>query len=374
MLRGHSPQPLRAGRGAGRGPELRHDAPRTPVRRVHVRSPVLLHGRDLDLGAIDQWVRGSRLHRGVPSLHPVRGRQETPAARPVGPARAAGTSPGRDSRVHPAVLPQARRHLGCGPPGACADVAARLGQSSATWSIRRHSSRASSRRPLTFPSSARRRSRRDPVEAVIVIAAGYSDEVARIIRSTFSPDLERRHLGRVGAGARLTDASRRTHRRHRVGHRRSPQGLPDEVFRLVTSLTPMTNVDLLIQNDRRETLPTWRDDELYQGWHLPGGIVRYKERMADRWRRWRASKPARRSGSGAGPVAVNEVITSTGRSAATSSRSCSPATWPAAPDESRRQTGPAEARRVGVARRCPPQISSQHEMYRSLIEQKLQDA
>ena len=39
--------------------------------------------------------------------------------------------------------------------------------------------------PIVAPSALET----DPVEAVIVIAAGYSDEVARIIRSTFSADL-----------------------------------------------------------------------------------------------------------------------------------------------------------------------------------------
>lgn len=39
--------------------------------------------------------------------------------------------------------------------------------------------------PIVAPSALET----DPVEAVIVIAAGYSDEVARIIRSTYRPDL-----------------------------------------------------------------------------------------------------------------------------------------------------------------------------------------
>jgi colanic acid biosynthesis protein WcaH len=60
-------------------------------------------------------------------------------------------------------------------------------------------------------------------------------------------------------------------------------GLPDKVFRLISQLTPLVNVDLLIQDDRRGTLLTWRDDELFgSGWHVPGSIVRYKERLADR--------------------------------------------------------------------------------------------
>jgi colanic acid biosynthesis protein WcaH len=62
-------------------------------------------------------------------------------------------------------------------------------------------------------------------------------------------------------------------------------GLPDDVFRLVSALTPLANVDLLIQDDRSRTLLTWRDDELFgTGWHVPGGIIRYKETMAGRIR------------------------------------------------------------------------------------------
>jgi ADP-ribose pyrophosphatase YjhB (NUDIX family) len=60
------------------------------------------------------------------------------------------------------------------------------------------------------------------------------------------------------------------------------QGLPRPVFDLISRITAVVNVDLLIRNDRREILLTWRDDELYLGWHVPGGVVRYKERMETR--------------------------------------------------------------------------------------------
>jgi len=61
------------------------------------------------------------------------------------------------------------------------------------------------------------------------------------------------------------------------------RGLPEPVFRLVSRLTPLINVDLLIQDDRSRTLLTWRDDEFFgAGWHIPGGIIRYKETAAQR--------------------------------------------------------------------------------------------
>ena len=58
----------------------------------------------------------------------------------------------------------------------------------------------------------------------------------------------------------------------------SKLGLPDEIFYLISRLTPMINVDLLIVNERNEKLLTWREDQFYgPGWHIPGGIIRFKE-------------------------------------------------------------------------------------------------
>jgi len=62
-------------------------------------------------------------------------------------------------------------------------------------------------------------------------------------------------------------------------------GIPEEVFLLLTRLTPMVNVDLLIRDDRERTLLTWREDIYHgSGWHIPGGVIRYKETAADRIR------------------------------------------------------------------------------------------
>lgn len=55
-------------------------------------------------------------------------------------------------------------------------------------------------------------------------------------------------------------------------------GLPEEVFLLVSSLTPLINVDLLIKDEAGRSLLTWRHDKFYgPGWHIPGGIIRFKE-------------------------------------------------------------------------------------------------
>ena len=61
------------------------------------------------------------------------------------------------------------------------------------------------------------------------------------------------------------------------------QGLPEEIFEFVSSITPMVNVDLLIFDKEKGVLLSWRDDEYCgRGWHIPGGIVRYKESMSHR--------------------------------------------------------------------------------------------
>ena len=63
----------------------------------------------------------------------------------------------------------------------------------------------------------------------------------------------------------------------------SREGLPKEVFLFISKLTPIVNVDLLIQDERKRTLLTWRDDGFYApGWHIPGGIIRFKESTATR--------------------------------------------------------------------------------------------
>lgn len=63
------------------------------------------------------------------------------------------------------------------------------------------------------------------------------------------------------------------------------RGLPTDVFKLVSCLTPLVNVDLLIYSQTRGVLLTWRDDELYgPGWHIPGGIIRFGEKIEERIR------------------------------------------------------------------------------------------
>ncbi len=60
-------------------------------------------------------------------------------------------------------------------------------------------------------------------------------------------------------------------------------GLPEELFLFLSRINPLVNVDLLIQDKRKRTLLTWREDSHYgPGWHIPGGIIRYKESAENR--------------------------------------------------------------------------------------------
>jgi colanic acid biosynthesis protein WcaH len=62
-------------------------------------------------------------------------------------------------------------------------------------------------------------------------------------------------------------------------------GLPPDVFLFVSRIAPLINVDLLIQDPDGRTLLTWRDDQFYgPGWHVPGGIIRYRESTVERIR------------------------------------------------------------------------------------------
>lgn len=61
-------------------------------------------------------------------------------------------------------------------------------------------------------------------------------------------------------------------------------GIGKGLFETISSLTPAISVELIIKNvDQKYNLLTWRDDGLYgPGWHVPGGVVRFKERLNSR--------------------------------------------------------------------------------------------
>lgn len=87
------------------------------------------------------------------------------------------------------------------------------------------------------------------------------------------------------------------------------KGLPEEIFLFISRITPLINVDLLIKNKNKQTLLTWRDDGYSPaGWHVPGGIVRYKETMEDRIKAVAATELGAKVKCGKAPLAIQEVI------------------------------------------------------------------
>lgn len=86
-------------------------------------------------------------------------------------------------------------------------------------------------------------------------------------------------------------------------------GLPDEVFYFVSSLTPMINVDLLIKDESGRVLLSWRDDQFAgKGWHLPGGIVRFKEQLLTRLKKVAEEEIGAEVSFTPEPIAINEIF------------------------------------------------------------------
>jgi colanic acid biosynthesis protein WcaH len=92
------------------------------------------------------------------------------------------------------------------------------------------------------------------------------------------------------------------------------KGLPEDIFLFVSRMVPMINVDLLIKNDKGQTLLIWRHDKYYgPGWHIPGGIIRYKEKMADRVAIVAKNELGTTVDFEENPIAVNEMINPIGK-------------------------------------------------------------
>lgn len=87
------------------------------------------------------------------------------------------------------------------------------------------------------------------------------------------------------------------------------KGLPEEVFLFLSRLTPMVNVDLLIKNEQGGTLLAWRDDQYAgAGWHIPGGIIRYKEDMKTRIKKTIKTEIGLPVKFEPVPIAINQLI------------------------------------------------------------------
>jgi len=87
------------------------------------------------------------------------------------------------------------------------------------------------------------------------------------------------------------------------------KGLPDEIFFYICCTTPMVNVDLLIKDEKGRTLLSWRDDKYSgRGWHVPGGIIRFREKIETRIKKVAESEIGTNVSFDKVPLAINELI------------------------------------------------------------------
>jgi len=91
---------------------------------------------------------------------------------------------------------------------------------------------------------------------------------------------------------------------------RNPRGgLPEELFLFISRMTPLVNVDLLIREPDRGTLLTWRSDHHHgNGWHIPGGIIRFQETAQQRIHAVARGELGAAVDFDPDPIALTEVI------------------------------------------------------------------
>jgi ADP-ribose pyrophosphatase YjhB (NUDIX family) len=87
-------------------------------------------------------------------------------------------------------------------------------------------------------------------------------------------------------------------------------GIGKTLFESISRLTPAVSVELIIKSqDQRSSLLTWRDDELYgPGWHVPGGVVRFKETLTARVEKVLKNEVAASASKIEGPIGFHEIF------------------------------------------------------------------
>jgi len=87
------------------------------------------------------------------------------------------------------------------------------------------------------------------------------------------------------------------------------QGLPENVFYYISRTTPLVNVDLLIKDETGRTLLSWRNDpHAGTGWHIPGGIVRFKESFETRVKKVAELEIGTEIQFDPAPIAIHQII------------------------------------------------------------------
>lgn len=87
------------------------------------------------------------------------------------------------------------------------------------------------------------------------------------------------------------------------------RGLPEELFLAISGLVPLPNVDLLVLNQKRQILLSWRNDPFFEpSWHIPGGCMRYGESFEDRVRQTALRELGTAVAFDPDPIAVRNVL------------------------------------------------------------------
>ena len=146
-------------------------------------------------------------------------------------------------------------------------------------------------------------------------------------------------------------------------------GLPDDLFYFISRSTPLINVDLLIKDEKGRTLLTWRDDGRYPpSWHVPGGIIRYKEKIVNRLTAVARLELGTTIHYQPAPVAVNEIILPDKRNRAhfiSLLYECSLIEPPCA--QRRHHAGEPQPGQWRWHDKCPDNLIEVHEIYRDFI-------
>lgn len=86
-------------------------------------------------------------------------------------------------------------------------------------------------------------------------------------------------------------------------------GLNEELFLLLSALTPIPNVDLLVVNIQNRLLLARRNDPFYdKSWHIPGGCIRYGEDFEKRIQETALRELGSRVTFDPNPIAVRNVL------------------------------------------------------------------
>lgn len=146
------------------------------------------------------------------------------------------------------------------------------------------------------------------------------------------------------------------------------RGLPEKLFLYISRTTPLVNVDLLIKDDNGRTLLAWRNDQYAgRGWHVPGGIVRFKETLEDRLKKVAAAEIGAEVKFNPRPLALNQLIHHKHKNRSHFIAVLYKCFLPATFVPENQGLAPADAGYLKWHDRCPDNLIKVHGIYKKLI-------